>query len=433
MSAGLRRVLPDLPRARYTIFCGTAGWSEVRAALDALLAGEVHDERVVAAFEDDLAARCGRRHAVSFGAGRMAHWAALRAAGLPEGGEVIVPAFTCVVVANAILYAGLRPRWVDVDPVRFNMDPHAAAAAVGKQTVAVHMQHTFGVSADVEALTDLATRHGLLLVEDAAHSLGATHGGRPHGSLGDVSFISTDRTKVINTHLGGAALTDDDGMAERLRAIQARAPSLRRGLARRLLLSYLEEALLFHPAALWIGRPLVGALRRLGLHLILSDEARPERPDDLPYSWPHRLASGQARIGRVQLGHLDDQLAHRRAVAHLVDGQVQHYGPSLGDRFDEQAWLRASFLVRDRAAFEQRLTPRFHLGTWFTEPIFCRPIDTEAVGFHPGSCPVGEHAARHVVNLPTHPRVPITAIERVFDEHGDAIAADLIPPGGRDA
>jgi perosamine synthetase len=433
VSAGLRRALPDVPRARYTVFCGTAGGAEIRAALDAVLSGDLHDERVVRDYEADLAARCGRRHAITFGAGRMAHWAALRAAGLPEGGEVLVPAFTCVAVANAILYAGLRPRWVDVDPVTFNLDPKAAADALSGNTVAVHMQHTFGVSADVNGLRALADQHGLLLVEDAAHSLGAGHEGRPHGSLGDVSFVSTDRTKVIGTHLGGAALTDDDGMASRLAALQAEAPALRRGLARRLALSYLEEAVLFHPGLLWLGRPVVGALRRLGLHRVLSDEDRAERPHDLPYGWPHRLPSGQARIGRLQLARLDEQLAHRRTIARMVDGHVRHYGARLGETFDHQAWLRASFLVRDRAAFEARLASRFQLGTWFTEPIFGRPQDTEAVGFHPGSCPVAEHAAEHVVNLPTHPRVPLHAIEAVFAEHGGAIARDLLPAGGRSA
>lgn len=435
MKPALRRLLPDPPQARYTVHAGTNTLAEVAQALPALLraglaGADAAEDLAVGAFEAAVAARLGQPEAVAFGAGRMALWAlvaALQQTGrLAAGDEVVVPGFTCAVVPNALRYRGLVPRYADIDGRSYNLDPAAAAAAIGPRTRALYLQHTFGQSADVAALQALARRHDLVLIEDAAHSFGATWQGRPHGSLGDVAFFSTDRTKVINTHLGGVALARDTAVAAALRRIQHQAwrptPARRRQLAT----SFIAEAFWRHPALLWLGRPLLGALRRTPMSFTWSDEVWDTLPAGYPY--PSRQAGVLAAVGLSQLRQLDANLAHRRRLARWLEQRLgAAAGVWDGPAFDEQAWLRYSVLVRDRTAFEARFGERLDLGTWFTTPIFGRD-DAAALGYQAGSCPVAEHVARHIVNLPTHPRLPLAELERLWQLHGAWLQAERLPP-----
>ena len=419
----LRRALPDWPRRRYTVLTGTNQWREWAAAWRWLVTSSGSDD-AVRAFEAVAAQRCGTKHAIAFGAGRMGLYALLEALQFAPGDEIILPGFTCTVVPNALLYRGLRPVYADIDPVTFNLDPRAVERAITPRTRAIHAQHTFGVNCDVAALRAIADRHGLVLLEDAAHSLGARYYGRPHGSLGDAGFFSTDRTKVINTHLGGCATTDDDALAGRLRAIQQRAAQLGVLDSKRIVFSFLAEFLLRAPAIFWLGRPLLGALRRTPLLFQWLDEEWDALPADYPY--PCQLTAAQAKLGLSQLAGLDLNLQHRRRLARWLEDRLGWYGSRVPGTFEEQAWLRYSLLVRDRDAFVARFGSRIELGIWFPIVIYGRSGSFEAVGYRAGSCPVAEAVARHIVNFPTHPRIPQRLLESLWSRHGDWLRGQMI-------
>jgi perosamine synthetase len=420
-----RKALPDPPGRRYTVHGGTNLWREWLGTWPALLAPRA-GEGVVRQLEAEAARRCACRHAIAFGAGRMSLYAIVEALGLGAGDEVIIPGFTCTVVPNAFVYRGVQPVYADIGPVTFNVDPEQVEALVTPRTRAIYMQHTFGVSCDVERLRAIAQRHGAYVIEDAAHSFGATFAGRPHGSLGDAGFVSTDRTKVINTHLGGFATTNDDALAARLVQIRDRSAPLAPGAARRIVFSFLAEFILRHPDVLWLGRPALGMLRRLGLLFYWSDEGMNRLPDAYPY--PSRLAAAQARIGLSQLAALDANLRHRRTIARWLEDRIGWYGEALPAPLEEQAWLRYSFLVRDRDEFVRRFGARMDLGIWFPTVLFGRETDTEAVGYRAGSCPVAERAARHIVNLPTHRRIPLAMLEALWRCHGAWLETQVLRP-----
>jgi len=418
-----RKILPDAPRRRYTVHAGTNHWREWFAAWPALLS-PAGSEETVRAFEAEAARRCGCRHAVAFGAGRMALYAILEVLDLAPGDEIVVPGFTCTVVPNAMLYRGLRPVYADIDPVTFNVDPDCVERAITPRTRAICLQHTFGVACDVAALRAIAERHRLRVIEDAAHSFGARHDGRAHGSLGDVAFFSTDRTKVVNTHLGGCAVTNDEAIAKRLAAAQQRAMALDPLTARRVVASFLAEFLWRDPALFWIGRPVLGVLRRAGVIFTWSDEELDTIPRDYPY--PSRLTPALAAIGVSQLRNLDQNLRHRREIARWLEARIGWYGERLAGRFDDQGWLRYSFLVREPAAFEARFGGRIDLGLWFPHNIFGRERNPEAVGYAKGSCPVAERTSRHIVNFPTHERLPLAFIASLWERHGDWLAGQRV-------
>ena len=418
-----RKVLPDFPARRYTVHGGTNLWREWLGAWADLVGGS-GGEDIVRRFEAEAARRCGCRHAVAFGAGRMGLYAIVEALGLQAGDEVILPGFTCTVVPNAFVYRGVRPVYADIDPVTFNVDPALVESLVGPRTRAIYMQHTFGVSCDSARLRAIAGRHGLPLVEDAAHSFGASHAGSLHGSLGDAGFVSTDRTKVINTHLGGFAVTNDDAVAARLSRIRDRAAPLAGPDSRRIVFSFLAEFLLRQPDLFWLGRPALGALRRAGLLFYWTDEEMNRLPDGYPY--PSRLGVAPARIGMSQFAALDENLRHRRTLARWLEDRIGWFGAALPGPLEEQAWLRYSFLVRDREEFVARFGARIDLGIWFPSVLFGREVDVQAVGYRPGSCPVAEHVARHIVNLPTHRRIPLAMLEALWERHGDWLRSRLL-------
>jgi dTDP-4-amino-4,6-dideoxygalactose transaminase len=176
----------------------------------------------VEAFERELAAFVGVRHCVGVANGTEALTIALRALGIGRGEEVVVPALTFYATAEAVVNAGGRPVFCDVDPRTFTMTAATAAAAIGARTAVLLPVHLFGNPAPMGELRELARARGLRLLEDAAQAAGASFGGRPAGSLGDAAAFSFFPSKNLGGFGdGGAILSDDDDLAAAARRLRA--------------------------------------------------------------------------------------------------------------------------------------------------------------------------------------------------------------------
>jgi dTDP-4-amino-4,6-dideoxygalactose transaminase len=169
----------------------------------------------VAEFEARLAARLGVRHCIATCNSTTALMITLRAVGVQ--GEVVMPSFTFPATAHAARWLGLDPVFVDVDPGTHTLDPRRAAEVVTSRTEAILGVHVWGRACDIEALEELAKRRGLALVFDAAPAFDCTYRGRKLGNFGAAETMSFHATKVLNTFEGGAILTNDDELAERVR------------------------------------------------------------------------------------------------------------------------------------------------------------------------------------------------------------------------
>ena len=412
------------PRKCYNIFAGTNTFSEWRYMVQAWWSGGPYDlTGTIEDYENRFANYCGAKHGISFGAGRMALYAILTALDIGEGDEVIIPAFTCVVVPNAILYRGAHPIYVDIEPHFFNIDVQKVEAAITPRTKALYAQHTFGVPCNVDALREIGRRHGLTVIEDAAHALGATYKNKPIGSLTEVAFFSTDHSKVINTHLGGIALTSNDALAARLKSVQMSAPFLDKNLSRRLIRSFLLEYYIFSPNLLWLGRIFHVLLTRVGFLFFFKDELKTKIPTN--YSYPCRMSSAQAQVGLSQLEGLKKNLTHRRKIANWLENKVRWYKMA-PDEVNGSTWLRYSFLVENRSKFEAAFNKHFDLGIWFTSVVSGRVRNLGDVKYQSGSCPIAEFVAQHIVNLPTHPRIPIEIIQKEFERNWSQIDSEIL-------
>ena len=169
-------------------------------------------------FERRLAEYLGVEHCVTTCNGTIALHLAARAAGLT--GEVLVPSFTFVATVHALFWQGLRPVFCDVDPETHNLDPAAAENLIGEDVSGIFGVHLWGRPCDVEGLAELAERHGLKLLFDAAQAFGCTHKGRMIGGFGDAEVLSFHATKVFNTFEGGAIATNDGDLADRARLMR---------------------------------------------------------------------------------------------------------------------------------------------------------------------------------------------------------------------
>jgi dTDP-4-amino-4,6-dideoxygalactose transaminase len=177
-----------------------------------------NDGELVQLFEQSIADLMGVEHCIAMCNGTVALEIATRACGLTD--EAIVPAFTFIATAHALQWQGIAPVFVDVEPVGHHLAPELVEAAITPRTSGIVAVHVWGRACDVEGLQTVADAHHLPLIYDAAHALGCSAGGRMIGGNGNCEVLSFHATKVLNTFEGGAVLTNDSELAERMRLMR---------------------------------------------------------------------------------------------------------------------------------------------------------------------------------------------------------------------
>jgi perosamine synthetase len=367
-------------------------------------------------FESEFAAAVGTSHAVSFGTGRVALGAILRAIGIIDSSEVVVPGYTCVAVPNAVRFTGARPVYADIDPLTFNVTASSCARVLSPRTRALVVAHTYGLPAPMDELRDLAESRGLLLIEDAAHALGSEYRGRPVGSLGHAAFFSTEHSKSISTGLGGIAVTSDPELAARLRVLQRSCPPPDSARVRRLLLPHLVFGLCYRTRRPLLGEWLLFRSRLYRRAEWSTAEAEHEGREPPGYYW--RMGEAQARLGLEQLRRLPRLTARRCVVTKELAQSLLSRGlePAAAPGHSRPAYVRYPYLSRNRdALLAAAASAGLELGLWFEAPVHPARTNLAAVGYTEGDCPVAERTSRQIINLPCHPGVTPMDVGRYVD------------------
>jgi len=331
----------------------------------------------VEALERELAAYCQAPFAIACASGTDALFLALSALGIGPGDEVLTSPYTFFATAGAIVRAGARPVFADIEPSSFNLDPTQAARVIGARprVRAVIAVHLFGACADMDALREPARPRGLALIEDAAQSIGAEYKGRRAGSLGDVACFSFYPSKNLGGYGDGGLLTTADGaLAERLSALRVHG-------SRR---KYLHE---------WVG--------------INS-----------------RLDALQAAVLRVKLRHLDGWTEARRRHAEHYRGRLAQLRlpvtpPACPPGVTRHVWNQFVIRAPDRDRLREHLRQR-GVGTevYYPIPLHLQPCFA-SLGYRPGDFPVSERLAQEALALPVYPELAAEHVEYVCE----AIAA----------
>ena len=202
------------------------GEEEARAPFESIKSGWVTQGPKVAEFEKAVASYVGAKHGIATTSCTTGLHLALASIGVGRGDEVIVPSFTFIASANAILYTGATAVFCEIDPRTFNIDPADAERRITKRTKAIMPVDQIGLACDIEAVNAIAKKHGLLVVEDAAPAIGESYKGRKVGSNAHQTVFSFHPRKVITTGEGGMITTDDDELADRARKLRAHGMSV---------------------------------------------------------------------------------------------------------------------------------------------------------------------------------------------------------------
>lgn len=280
----------------------------------------------VAQFEQRFAQRFGAADAVAFPYGRSALWAMLQAVGVRDA-EVIVPAYTCSVVAYAVSMSGNRPHFVDIRLDDYNMDLDLLAAAIGPATRAVVATHLFGYPMDLDRLTAIVADaerrwgHKIWLIQDCAHAFGATWRGRLVGEAGDAALYALNVSKIMTAIFGGMLTfsgTELAGTVRRWRDAQFRQPSWRKAWLRRMYLAAAAAAF-FEPVygLTWWLQERTSWLDRLTRSYHLDDRI------SMPPDHLDNMLDVEAAVGLVQLERYDAIIARRRANAAFLDESLK--------------------------------------------------------------------------------------------------------------
>lgn len=272
-----------------------------------------HSDAPVEHFERLFAAWNGSRSAFAFASGRVALSAAIQVLGLEPGDEVVMPGYSCVVVANALRHAGVQPVFADIELETFGLDRDALRRAITGRTRAVLIHHLFGfVSRDVDALLEIARARGLPVIEDCAQAAGAVHHGLKVGNFGDVAIFSGDPSKPFTCVEGGVAVTNDERLGARLAGIRrAAATHDDAAIENRLRNVALNYALNKDPQRWWKADFVWARHGAEYYRGIPGAEAAGAAPADAGY----RMSAPVAQLAVNQLGKLDHYNARRRANA----------------------------------------------------------------------------------------------------------------------
>jgi dTDP-4-amino-4,6-dideoxygalactose transaminase len=276
----------------------------------------------IEAFEEEFANFLGSGYVrtCSTEYGRMALYFILRAMDFPPGSEIIVPALTFWVVPEIARAAGLRPVFADIDPATFTVSPVAMERAITPHTRAILPTHLYGLSCDMDPILEIARRHGLKVVEDCAHSLGATYKGRMVGTLGDASFFSFQAFKPLNTYGGGLAWTADAGLARRVRELAdgEQWPTEKRveGI---LSTGKWQQTFIRPKVFTWSLFPIWYAASWVNAKPEERLWERVRRLDPVPDRYRGRFTNVQAAIGRAGLRRLPEFIDRTRRHARRLD------------------------------------------------------------------------------------------------------------------
>ena len=379
------------------------GWQELLAVLR-LGAGRSE-------FESAVAARFGARYGVAFAYGRSSIVASCEALGITEK-EVIMPAYTCSVVAGAIVASGNRPVFVDIDLADYNMDVSAIKGALTSQTRAIIATHMHGYPADVEAIRAVAGDGRIFIIEDAAllGPLKPDQGGA--GLQGDMAMFSFGPGKHLYAVQGGVIVTNSADLYEKLKAYRDREMNVLpwRVWAKRMARLMIGYVMLHAPMfEVWNRINQIGSVQRARDQLGLTRV-------DIPQDCATAFADFQGRVGLAQLRKFDSVLARHRAWAEFYDGELRDVpGISLAPVIAGATYSHYTLRVerRDEVGFRQRMRARgIEVGTAFDYVVpYLESYRTCAKGTYPHA----EQTAREVVNLPNYPGLSATSARHIAD------------------
>jgi dTDP-4-amino-4,6-dideoxygalactose transaminase len=345
------------------------GDEEIENVVEVLKSGMIAQGPRVEEFEKKFAEWVGAKYGIAVNSGTAALHVALLSCGIGKGDEVITTPFTFIASGNAIAYTGAKPVFADIDLKTYTINPDSIEGLINENTKAILPVQLYGQSADMERINEIAEKHDLIVIEDAAQAHGAAYNGNKVGTMGDMACFSFYPTKNMTTSEGGIITTDDEKLAENAKIFRAHGATVR-----------------YHH-------------------------------DEIGYNF--RMTDISAAIGLAQLDKIDEFNDKRNEnAAYLneglkdVDGIITPYCADGSRHVYHQYTIRVEKGNRDDWV---RIINECGVGTGihYPIPLYNQPI-YQSLGFE-GNCPNAELAADNVISLPVHPSLTKEDLDLVIE------------------
>lgn len=347
------------------------GGNEVKYVMDCLETGWISSRgKYVERFENEFASFCMADKGISCGNGTLALHLALVSLGIKPGDEVIVPTFTFVASANVVVHCGAKPVFVDCDKRTWNIDVNKIEEKITKKTKAIMPVHVYGHPCDMDAIKEIAKKHKLFVVEDAAEAHGAEYKGERVGSIGDVGCFSFYGNKILTTGEGGMCVTNNKKLAQRMR--------------------FLKDHAMDYSKRYW--HPEVG--------------------------YNYRMTNIQAALGLAQLEKIEKTIKTKRQNAMLYNSLLRNVPgitlPVEEDYAKNVYWMYSILVDKPYALTRDELMAKLKKTNIGSRPFF-HPAHTMPSHKTRQKLPVSEYASKHGINLPSSAKLKKGDIKRVCD------------------
>lgn len=360
---------------------------EIREVVDTLKSGWLTMGPKTIKFEQMISEYTEARHAITVNSCTAALHLSLVALGVGHNDEVITTPYTFAATGNVIINAGAKPVFVDIKRDTYNIDPEKIEEKITPNTKAIIPVHYAGQACDIEAIMDIAEDKGLFVIEDAAHAIGSEYEGKKIGSYGTTTCFSFYATKNMTTGEGGAITTDDDSIADRLRALRLH------GISKDAWNRYSEKG-----------------------------KWRYEINDA---GWKYNMTDIQASLGMCQIKKLDRFIETRREYANIYNASLSELKGVIApfeDPRSKHIYHLYPLLIEeyDRDEFIEDMHKRNIGCSVHFIPLHLHPL-YRSMGFKQGDYPNAEWVYEREVSLPLYPKMTVKEIDRVLDSVSDIL------------
>ena len=347
--------------------------------------------------------KCNPDNIFLYWKGRIALYAILKAIGVENGDEIILPAFTCVVVPNAIIYAGAKPIYVDISADTYNMDVNLLEQSISKKTKAIICQNTFGLSSNIERVIEIAKKHHIFTIEDCTHGFGGFYNGKPNGSFCDAAFYSTQWNKPFSTGIGGFLVINNSILLDKIKNLEK--TKVKSTAAEKLILSLLLlfKSLIVNKYTQWFLAQLYRFFSKKNL-VVGSNQGEELSGTKMPENYFKNISFVQIWVGKNKLKKIDKVNQIRKKNAEDYTKFLKSNNKAFVDEglFNNHLFLKYPLLVKDREKiFKSAKKSNITLGDWFLSPL--HPIKGNLLlwNLDKNLFPVASRISEKIVNLPT--------------------------------
>lgn len=366
--------------------------------------------------EENFKKRFNVKYAFSFNSGRSALLAILFSLGLEQGDEVLIQAFTCNAAVNPILWAGLKPVFVDCQKETLNIDVIDLKKKITNKSRVLIVQHTFGLPADLNEILTICHNNNLILIEDCAHSLGAYFQGQQIGTFGTAAFFSFGRDKIISSIFGGLAITNNEKIGKNLKNFWERCqqPSFL-WIFQQLFSQILIQALIKPLYNFFgIGKFLFALFQRTKIisKTITDKEKKAEKPSIFPRKMPAALV----KLAENQFKKIERFNKHREKIAKIYNIEFKNLKVSLPKNQQGRVWMRYSLIFEketDSILTDLAKKTIFLNDGWRKTVIVPADTDHKKFGYVEGDCPQAEIISKNILNLPTSIQISEIEVKKI--------------------